>query len=135
VINGLETDNDRVAEGDRLMRYGFREFENKTVVHKGQVVANADVWFGKDKTVPLVADTDVLVTLPVNAEASATFVLKYTGPLQAPVEQGAHVADLVVRIKDGGEQVIPLKAQQSVPKLSGVARMVAVLKHYLLHQD
>ncbi len=135
VVNGLESDNERVAEGDRLIRYGFREFENKVIVHKGQKVADANVWFGKEKTVPLVADNDVLVTLPVNASNSATFTLKYNGPLQAPVEEGAHVADLVVGNKDGGEQVIPLKAAASVGKISGISRMLAVAKHYLLHQD
>lgn len=135
VINGLESTKDRESEGDRLLRYGFREFENKTLVKKGQTIANADVWFGKEKTVPLVSDQDVTVTLPVTATANTSFVLKYNGPLQAPVEQGAHVADLVVKVKDGGEQVIPLKAAQAVGKLSGFGRMVAVVKHYILRQD
>ena len=38
-------------------------------------------------------------------------------------------------VKDGGEQVIPLKAAQAVGKLSGLGRMLAVVKHYILHQD
>src|SRR5438445_8929400 len=31
VVNGLESDNARVEEGDKLLRWGFREFENKTL--------------------------------------------------------------------------------------------------------
>lgn len=135
VLNGLESDDARVKEGDRLLRYGFREFENRKVLSKGQTAAHAMVWFGKQRTVPLIAAEDVVATLPVAAAREASFILKYTGPLKAPVEKGAHVADLVIRRKDGTEMVIPLQAGETVPKLSGFRRMIAIVKHYIFKKD
>jgi serine-type D-Ala-D-Ala carboxypeptidase (penicillin-binding protein 5/6) len=134
VLNGLASDNDRVKEGDRLLRYGFREFENKTIAKKGEAIADANVWFGKAPTVPLVAAEDVTVTLPVNAVNVTSFILKYNGPLPAPVEQGVHVADLVIKTNGLQDMVVPLNAGQDVAKLSGFGRMVATVKHYLLNR-
>ena len=134
VINGMTSDNARVQEGDQLLRYGFREFENKTVVKKGQPVAEADVWFGKKPTVALVAGEDKAVTLPIAAKKDVKFVLKYTGPVPAPVEEGTHVADLVITVPGGEPQIVPLLAGEGVEKISGFARMGAVMRG-LLHRE
>lgn len=131
VINGLESDNARVEEGDRLLRWGFREFENKTLVHTNQKIADADVWFGKATTVPLIANDDVVITLPAGPKNDIHYTLKYTGPLPAPVEKGAHVADLVITIPGGDPKIVPLVAGETVEKLSGFSRMMATLQYYL----
>jgi len=131
VINGLESDNDRVSEGDRLLRWAFREFENKTLLHKGATVADADVWFGQSAQVPLVAEDELVVTLPAGAKTDVKFTLKYNGPLQAPVAKGAHVADLEIAIPGGEPRVVPLVAGEDVAKISGFGRMKAVLGYYL----
>lgn len=131
VINGLESDNDRVEEGEKLLRWGFREFENKTLLRKGQVVAEADIWFGKQAVIPLMAEKDITVTLPAGAKNDVKFVLKYNGPVPAPVDKNAHIADLVIKLPSGEQQMVPLLAAEGVEKLSGFARMSAVIKHYL----
>lgn len=131
VINGMESDNQRVEEGDKLLRWGFREFQNKTLVKKGDKVADADVWFGKATQVPLVADQDVTVTLPAGNTPDVKFTLRYNGPLQAPVVKGSHVADLVISMPSGEPTIIPLQAAADVEKVIGFSRLRAVLKHYL----
>ncbi len=131
VINGLESDNARVEEGEKLLRWGFREFENKTLLQKGQKVADGDVWFGKQPNVPLVADKDVVVTLLANSKNDIKFLLKYTGPIAAPISQGTHVADLIIKIPGSEDQTIPLNAGEDVAKLSGFGRMSAVAGYYL----
>jgi D-alanyl-D-alanine carboxypeptidase (penicillin-binding protein 5/6) len=134
VINGLADDNERVEEGDKLLRYGFREFVNKTLLHQGQKVADADVWFGQQAQVALISESDMTLTLPANSEKEFTFTLKYNGPLQAPVAKGAHVADLVIAGPDVEPKTIPLVTAEDVAKLSGFSRAVAVFNHYVLHR-
>ena len=134
VINGLESDNGRVEEGDKLLRWGFREFEDKTLLHKGQKVADGDVWFGKQPSVPLIADKDIMLTLPANTKPDIKFILKYNAPIPAPVTKGTHVADLVIKTPDAGDQTIPLTAGENVEKLSGFSRMSAVASYYLHSQ-
>ncbi len=135
VINGMESDNQRMEEGYKLLRWGFREFENRTLLRKGQKIADADIWFGKMPNVALEADQDLTITLPSNTKSGIRFVLKYTGPLQAPVAKGAHVADLVITMPEASEQVIPLMASESVEKLSGFGYMSAVAGYYLHHKN
>ena len=135
VVNGLESDNARIQEGDTLLRYGFREFENRTLVHKGQKVADAEVWFGKQASVPLVADQDILLTIPANDTKGISFTLKYNSPLAAPVTQGAQVAELVIKMPDREPQVVPLKAGADVAKLSGFAKIFPVLDYYVFHRQ
>lgn len=133
VINGLPTEQARVDEGDRLLRYGFREFVNRTLARAGEKVEEAEVWFGREKTVPLVAEKDVMVTLPANAQSALRFTVRYNGPLTAPVEKGAHVADLVVVASEGTmpPMTIPLVAGEGVEKLSGIGKALANLKYLI----
>lgn len=132
VVNGLESDKERMEEGDKILRWGFREFDNKTLLHKGQHVADADVWFGKQETVPLVGDRDLVVTIPMAAQKDVKFTLKYNGPIATPIAKGDHVADLVVTVAGAEPMVMPLMAGEDVAPLSGFSRMMAALK-YKLH--
>ena len=131
VINGLKDNKARVEEGDRLLRYGLREFANTVIARQGQVVEHADVWFGEQAQVNLVPEKDIVLTMPANTPAGIKVTLKYTGPLQAPVLKGAHVADLVIAVPGQAEQVAPLVAGEDVAKVSGFGRISAVVKHYL----
>lgn len=131
VVNGLASEKQRKEEGDRLLRYGFREFTNKKIVSKGQNISEAEVWFGEQRTVELVADKDILMTVPHATMPDMRFTVKYTGPLAAPVTKGAHVADLVITQKDGAQQTVPLMAASDVAKLSGFGKMKAFFKHML----
>lgn len=130
VINGLDSDDARVKEGDLLLRWGFREFENKQLLHAGAEVAQADVWFGQADKVALVADKDVVVTLPSGGKDAAVYTLSYVGPVPAPIAKGAHIADLRVEIPGGMVQVVPLVAGAEVGKLSGISKAWAVIRHY-----
>jgi serine-type D-Ala-D-Ala carboxypeptidase (penicillin-binding protein 5/6) len=128
VMNGLESDNQRVEEGDKLLRWGFREFENKKLLSKGQIVGEADVFFGTQDTVKLVASDDMVLTLPISAQKNMNAKLRYMGPVPAPIEQGTHIADLVLTA-DGVDQTVPLVAGESVGKMSGFKRMLSIVKY------
>jgi serine-type D-Ala-D-Ala carboxypeptidase (penicillin-binding protein 5/6) len=129
VINGMKDDKERVQEGDSLLRWGFREFENHTLVHKGQTVSDADVWFGNAAIVPLVTDQDLVITLPAGSKKDVKFMLNYEGPLQAPVAKGTHVANLAIAIPGSEPHIVPLLAGEDVAKLSGFSHAGAVLSH------
>jgi len=133
VINGMASDNERVEEGEKLLRWGFREFEDKTVLHKGQKVAYGDVWFGKQATVPLLADSDLTLTLPASMKNNIKFTLKYNAPIVAPIVKGTHVADLTITMPDTEPQTVPLVAGEDVEKLSGFGHMAAIVRYYLHH--
>ncbi len=132
VINGLASDNERVEEGDKLLRYGFREFEQKTLLSQGQVVEQAPVWYGEAETVPLVAQQEVKVTLPIHAEG-VQYSIHYDSPIPAPIAKGARLATLSITLPGAEPMQVPLVAGEDVAKLSGFGRLWANLRHLLLH--
>ncbi|MDX1975146.1 MAG: D-alanyl-D-alanine carboxypeptidase family protein [Rickettsiales bacterium] len=132
VINGLESDNARVAEGDRLLRYGFREFENKTLFTKDQTVSDAEVWLGSHDKVSLVSQEDVVLTLPVTGAKTTKFTVKYQGPIAAPITKGQHIADLLVTTESGLAKTVPLVAGADVGKRSVFGRVWPAFEYYVL---
>jgi serine-type D-Ala-D-Ala carboxypeptidase (penicillin-binding protein 5/6) len=131
VINGLESDKARMEEGDKLLRWAFREFENKTLLRKDQQVIAAPVWMGRADAVPLVASRDVVVTLPISVKDNIDFTVKYNGPIPAPIEAGAHIADLIITPQGGESQTVPLVAGSAVEKRSAFGRILPAFRHYI----
>lgn len=130
VINGLPSDDARVKEGDMLLRWGFREFENRSLLPAGKEIARAAVWFGTQQTIPLVAEKELLVTLPKGQQQAMTARIHYLSPIPAPIAKGAHIADLSVEIAGGEKQILPLVAGEAVSKTTGLGHVMAVLRHY-----
>lgn len=134
VVNGLANEKERAEEAERLLGFGFRDFEDVTLLHKGQSVGKADVWFGVKPQVDLMAQDDVVLTLPKTGRGKLTFTLSYNGPLPAPVQQGDTVAELTIQTPTTSPQHIPLIAGESVDSLHGFAHMMRVLKYYVSGQ-
>lgn len=131
VINGLDSDNARVEEGEKLIRYGLREFENRTLLRAGEKAGEAKVWFGNAPAVPLTTEQDIAVTLPVGAK-EAEYTLVYESPLPAPVAKGEQVAELIIRQPGLPERTVQLVALEDVEKLGGLRKAWAVAKYYVL---
>lgn len=53
VINGMDSEAARAQEGERLLKWGFANFKNVTAFAAGQPIANAPVWMGDLREVPL----------------------------------------------------------------------------------
>lgn len=132
VINGLESDDARVKEGDRLLRYGLKAFENKTILKAGEEIARIPVWMGSEKEVPIVAEKDVVVTLAKAASQNADVRVKFDGPIQAPVIKGSQLSNLVISVPDQEPVLVPLTAGEDVKKMNFICKAFFVLKHKIL---
>ena len=88
VINGLTSEAERAAEASRLMEIAFNEFRSYALFSKGDQVGEAEVFAGVNSAVPLLINRDVRVTLRRDARAGLKAVIRYDGPLEAPVARG-----------------------------------------------
>ncbi|MEQ8334055.1 D-alanyl-D-alanine carboxypeptidase family protein [Nisaea sp.] len=131
VVNGLESVSARSREGEALLDWGFREFENYSLFEKGAVVANADVWLGSAKTVPLTVDKDVVLTLKRTSRQKMKVSVVYEGPVPAPIAAGTQLAILKVSAPDMEDVTIPLYAADDVAQL-GVFGKVGAAVEYLV---
>lgn len=132
VINGLDSDEARVNEGAKLLSYGLKAFENKSIVIKDQKVGSLPVWFGAADEVALTAGEDVELTLPKGSAGEYTASIKANAPLESPVKKGAEVATLQIKLADGQTIEVPLVAANDIEKSSGMRWMKQFFYQHLL---
>lgn len=127
VVNGLESQNERARETERLIRAAFNDFVAVHLFKAGETVMEAPTWLGSPAQVPLVLAEDMAVTLPRRAGEGLTAKVVYDEPVPAPIARGTPIARLVV--EGPGIQPIerPLLAGTDVSKLGLVGRIGAAI--------
>jgi D-alanyl-D-alanine carboxypeptidase (penicillin-binding protein 5/6) len=134
VINGLNDVRDRTRESERLISWGFRDFDNYALFKAGEEVSTAEVWLGKAENVALVVDRDLTVTLPNAARPEMKVSVAYDGPIPAPITEGDRLAVLKISAPGVETVEVPLVAGSSVEKLGFFGRLFAAVKHLVQEQ-
>ncbi len=131
VVSGLVSKKMRSSESERLIEWGFREYDNYDLFKAGDVVTNAEVWLGNRPTVPLVIENDLTLTIPKRARRDMVVKAVYEGPLPAPIEVGARVATLNISAPNMESIEVPLVAGEGAGQLGLVGRLMAAVNYIL----
>ncbi len=131
VLNGLDSAKDRGREAERVMEWGFREFDNYALFKKGDEVAKARVWLGAKDLVPLQVDEDLTVTMSRKDRRSMQVKLVYNEPIPAPIIEGSPVARLLITAPEMDPIEVPLLAAENVERPGVVKRVMAAVKYVL----
>jgi D-alanyl-D-alanine carboxypeptidase (penicillin-binding protein 5/6) len=132
VLNGMSSMAERAQESARLIDWGFRESSNTTIFKAGDVVAEAPVWLGAQEKVPLVIPHAVMATTLVGQNAQPRAVVRFDGPIAAPIAKGTPIGKAVVTMPDGRVIEYPLQAGADVERAGVVSRISTLIRHYLL---
>jgi serine-type D-Ala-D-Ala carboxypeptidase (penicillin-binding protein 5/6) len=127
-INGADSAKERADDGKRLLEWGFRNFEPRTLFREGATVAEASVYGGETGRVALVGKGDIRLLTARNAADRIIARVYYTGPLRAPVEKGKEVARLKVFRGERVALELPLYAGSDVPNGSLFQRAMDNIK-------
>ena len=131
VMTGLESNKERSDEADKMMSWAFREYDNYTLIKKGDKLADIPVWYGTDKTVPLVASEDIIRTLKKSVYNQAKIKIAYDRPVKAPIEMGQQLGVLKIELPDNQQEEVPLYAGQTINKIGLAAKIMANIKYLL----
>ncbi len=131
VLNGMASMHERAEESERLMDWGFFNYEDVTLFSAGDVIENVPVWLGVEHSVPLVAGREVIVTMPRNWRQKASVRVSYDAPLTAPVRKGDTVGKLTVTGEGVPHLDVPLMTATDVPRLGLPGRAMAVLSKFV----
>ena len=134
VMTGLQSSKERSEEAEKMMSWAFREYDNYKLIEKGYKVADVPVWYGVDKTVPMVVSQDVVKTIKKSQRNKVKLVMSYDKPIKAPVEIGQQLGVLKIEIPDMPTTEVPLIAGQTINKVNWWGKMVDNVK-YLLTGD
>ena len=129
VLNGLPSSRARAEEGERLLNWAFTNFEDVRLFSKGETVQPVPVWLGTEPLIALVAPADVVLTMPLNWRSQARIHVDFQSPLEAPVEAGQVVGQLIVSGTGLQESRTSLLAATNVRRLTLPGRAIAVLAH------
>lgn len=131
VFNGLPSMRARAEESERLLEWGFREFENVVLFRAADVIEEVPVHLGERNTVPLVGGQDRVVTLPRQWRQRLQVRLRYDAPVTAPVTKGQKLGTLVVSGQGVPDAEHELFAGADVERLGLLPRIPAVIGHWL----
>jgi D-alanyl-D-alanine carboxypeptidase (penicillin-binding protein 5/6) len=124
VINGLDDPDDRAAEAKKMLEWGFRNFEARTLFAADQPIGFAKVFGGESRSVKLTSREPIKVMVQKNGNDKLIARVVYSGPVRAPIESGQRVG--LVKVWRGGNIAVeaPVYAADSVGKGSTMRRAI-----------
>ena len=124
VVNGLEDPDDRASEAKKMLEWGFRNFEARTLFAALQLVGYAKVFGGESRSVKLASPEPIKVMVQKNGADKLIARVIYSGPVRAPIEAGQPVG--VVRVWRGTNVAMeaPVFAAEPVGKGSTMRRAI-----------
>ena len=115
VLLGASTEGARARESQKLLNWGYQNFDGVRLYAPGETVKSIAVWKGAAARVPAGFAQGLVVTVPKGEAAQLSAELATLPPVLAPVARGQKVG--VLRIALGGAPLgeYPVTALQAVP--------------------
>jgi D-alanyl-D-alanine carboxypeptidase (penicillin-binding protein 5/6) len=124
VVNGLDDPDDRAQEAKKMLEWGFRNFEARTLFAANQLVGYAKVFGGESRSVKLSSRDPIKVMVPKNGSEKLIARVVYNGPVRAPIPEGQPVG--VVRVWRGANVAMeaPVYASEAIGAGSTMRRAI-----------
>ena len=127
VVMGAASDKTRASQSQKLLSYGFRFFNTKTIYQVGDVIKeNAKVWYGQEEFLDLTISDDVTLTLARGAEKKLEANILLDEQIKAPIAAGQELELGRLQVSLEGEILVdtPLVATKAVEQSGLFARFI-----------
>ena len=131
VLNGLPNIRTRSKESERLLEWGFREFNNYKLFSAGEIATQASVWLGDVDQMPLVVENDLVITMPKKSRRKMQVSALFEEPVPAPIRGGQQIAMLQVSAPGFETLEVPLVAGEGVGRLGLLGRLASALNYLI----
>ncbi|SEO62773.1 D-alanyl-D-alanine carboxypeptidase (penicillin-binding protein 5/6) [Duganella sp. CF517] len=118
VVLGTNSDNTRTQESQKLLNWGFQNFDTVKLYSKGQAIATPEIWKGSQSAVKIGFTSDVMVTVPKGVAAKMKPVLERKDPLVAPLPLNTRVGSLKMMVDGKPLLELPVVALENVDEAS-----------------
>ena len=130
VVNGLNTDKERINETKKLVNWAFREFITLDLYKAGDTIQSAKVWLGKEPFVPLVLNEDLVITIKKKNIDKYKIKLVYETPVISPIKKGDKIAKLHL-IEGDNTKTKDIYAGKNIEKISRFYRSFSIVNYLL----
>ncbi len=124
VVLGTTTDKLRSSESQRLLNYGFQDFETIKLYNKEQAVNNKRIWKGTSKRLDIGFRTDRYITLPKGQRDALKATLETHQPILAPIDRGQQIGTLHLSLNGKPYLDLPVVALDDIPLANVFSRGV-----------
>ncbi|MFC7298482.1 D-alanyl-D-alanine carboxypeptidase family protein [Herminiimonas aquatilis] len=100
VVLGTTSDQSRSQESQKLLNWGFQNFDTVKLYSKDAAIATPNVWKGSQNSIKIGFTHDVYVTVPKGQGAKIKPVLARKDPLVAPIDKNSQVGTIKVMSAD-----------------------------------
>ncbi|HUW49861.1 MAG TPA: D-alanyl-D-alanine carboxypeptidase family protein [Sulfuricella sp.] len=114
VVLGTSSESMRASESQKLLNYGFLNFDTHHLYQRGQVVATLPVWEGSVNSLKAGVSQDLFVSLPKGQYARLKATLVSKQPLLAPISAGQQIGVIHLTLNDKPYAEYPLVALEGV---------------------
>ena len=130
VVNGLNTDRERINETKKLVNWSFRSFVNYDLYKAEDPIQFAKVWLGKESFVPLVLNEDLSVTIEKKNLNKFKIKLVYETPILSPIKKGDKLAELHL-IEGDDIKIKKIYSDKDIDKVSRFYRSFSIINYLL----
>ena len=134
VASGFNTKNLRSSESLKLLNWGFRNTNTFEISKKDESFFELDTWLGTKNKIKATTKEDYYVTINKKDISHLTISLDYEGPIEAPINKGTQVANIVVSMKNEVLKTLPLYAAEDLKKVNIFKSLLTSL-NYLIWGD
>ena len=134
VASGFPTKNVRSSGSLKLLNWGFRNTNTYEISKKEKSLFELDTWLGRENKIIATTKEDYYLTINKKDIRNLKVMLRYNGPIVAPISKGEKVADLIVLNKDEEIKTLPLYAKDDLQKVNFFRSLITSL-NYLIWGD
>ena len=131
VMLGAESDTARAQESQKLLNWGFLNFDLVKIYTKDQAIVTPAVWKGSQRNIRLGFDHDVFVAVPRGMAKRLKPVVERPNPLVAPIAQYSHIGTLKILFDEKVINTMPLQALDQVKPATIFGSMLDSLRLFL----
>ena len=99
VVTGAKSSDERNNAATALLNYGFRFFEEKTIIEAGKDYGEAQVWKGASDAVSMVAMKEVELTIAKGMYDEIESSIEVYGPVIAPMPLDEPIGKLTMKLE------------------------------------
>ena len=134
VASGFQTKSQRSTGSFKLLSWGFRNTDTFKVSKKNETIFPVKSWLGKDQEIQGITKEDIFVTLKKKDGRNLKVLLKYQGPVKAPIEKDSEIASIEIYVKDELIKKTKVYAAKKVEKVN-VFKSLFMSINYLIWGD
>ncbi len=134
VASGFQTKSQRSTGSFKLLSWGFRNTDTFKVSKKNETIFPVKSWLGKDQEIQGITKEDIFVTLKKKEGRNLKVLLKYQGPVKAPIEKDSEIASIEIYVKDELIKKTKVYAAKKVEKVN-VFKSLFMSINYLIWGD